>query len=216
MDSSLNEHEQFFMDLTEVFDIYINCGSRSSKKVDLLHNRIKNMINNVINKTNNKEIYKCELECNIPCCNASGKKKCDIVIFKNNVPYIIFPVKFIMTNYKQNKNNAWENVTGELTQIRWANKEIHIIPINIIFNQVPYLKTDKKIERFETITYENSFKIYEYLKSEKIVFDQMNYIIDVNQKCEIYDFYDKCPELLAFNSETPYRTMYEIIHTLIT
>lgn len=63
--------------------------------------------------------------------NSSGYKKCDIVILKNNKPYIIFPVKIIKSNYKQNKNNSWENLTGEIMQLLWANPNIKIIPINI-------------------------------------------------------------------------------------
>ena len=54
-----------------------------------------------------------------------------------------------MTNYKQNKNNSWENLTGELSQLKWANPDLHLIPINIIFNQTPYLKSGGIIGKFD-------------------------------------------------------------------
>jgi hypothetical protein len=213
----MNASQRFLTNIKEVFEKYITHGARSSKKVDLLHEYFVNEINEVINMSSNKEIYQCKMEHNVPSCNASGRKKCDIVVLKNGLPFIILPVKFIMTNYKQNKNNSWENVTGELCHIHWADtdKQINIIPINIIFDKVPYLKTDKKIQKYENITYTDSFKIYESLFSQKIVFDQMNYIINVNHICEVNTFYDKCPNILGFHSDTPYRSFHEILHTLI-
>ena len=76
---------------------------------------------------NNNPNYKVYLEQNIPSINSSNKKRCDIVVYKNKEPYLIFPTKIIMTNYKQNKNNSWENLTGELMHLKWANKNINII-----------------------------------------------------------------------------------------
>lgn len=203
--------------LKEVFDVYVSHGARSGKKVDCLHNYFLQNINDIIDGLPNKEIYQCRTEYNVSACNASGKKKCDIVVLKNGLPHIIFPVKFIMSNYKQNKNNAWENITGELCHIYWADleKKINLIPINIVFNEIPYLKTNKQIQNFENITYANSFKIYENLLSQGIIFDQMNYIIDVKHKCSVNTIYDKCPDILGFNTETPYRSFYEVIHTLL-
>jgi len=40
-----------------------------------------------------------------------------------------------MSNYKQNKNNGWENLTGELVHIKWSSPDVHIIPINIYMNK---------------------------------------------------------------------------------
>ena len=69
-----------------------------------------------------------------------------------------------MTNYNQNKNNAWENMTGECCQLKMCNPDLHIIPINIIFGKIPYLLRNRTIRHYEIITYNNSYSIYERLK----------------------------------------------------
>ena len=205
----------FMEDIKRVFGEYQTYGSRSSKKTDMLHTAIKERIDDIIKKWSTTELYSCEIEKNVRSENASGIKSCDVVVFKKGEPHIVFPVKFIMTNYKQNKNNSYENLTGELSHIKWANPDIYIIPINIIFNNIPYLTQDKKIKRFETILYENSFNIYEKMKEHKIAFDMMNYIIDVKHTCSVNEYYDKCPELIGFNQSTPFRSFDEIFGTLL-
>jgi hypothetical protein len=80
-----------------------------------------------------------------------------------------------MTNYKQKKNNMWENLTGELSHIKWCNKNIKIIPINIFMNKTPYLKTDKKIKKFEQIT-KKDIDIYNILIEKELCYDIINYI----------------------------------------
>ena len=40
------------------------------------------------------------------------------MVLHDNIPIIVMPVKIIMTNYKQNKNNYFENQIGEVTSIK--------------------------------------------------------------------------------------------------
>ena len=208
---NLKEEEKWLRNIILlVIQCYFDHGPRSSKKVDCLHNHIKDMIDNIL-----PEKYLSILEQNVGSCNASGVKKCDIVIMKmisevegsenlyskdktelkkiceglnippskkgegkdgiikriniakHYEPYIVFPVKFVMTNYSQNKNNNWENLLGEVTQLnihKWNNnKDIITIPINFLFSKIPYLKKDKTIKSFEDISYEKSLKITETL-----------------------------------------------------
>ena len=43
----------------------------------------------------------------------------DIVVLKDlKTPLIIFPLKFPISNYKQNRNNYWENLCGECFQMK--------------------------------------------------------------------------------------------------
>ena len=44
---------------------------------------------------------------------------------------------------------------------------------------------------------------------------EVNYIIDVEQLCSIGGKYDKCPNIIGFNSETPYRNLQEIFKPLL-
>ena len=204
MTSLSEEAMKFSSYIANALKEYFEHGSRSSKKVDVLHKHIKEEIDACIQQVDKASTYSCVLEYNVSSVNASGKKRSDIVVLKNGIPHIVFPVKFIMTNYKQNKNNSWENLTGELSHLKWANPDLYIIPINVIFNQVPYLKSGGIISKFETISYKNSFQIYEMLMQHKIAHKCLNYIIDVKQQCLVGEKYDKTPELGSYNADTPH------------
>ena len=195
------------------YDLYFKKGSRSSSKVDMFHNFIKNEIEDVINKQDNK-IYDVKLEQNIKSANANHKKKCDIVVFKNKIPYIVFPVKMIMSNYKQNKNNGWENLTGELTHLSWANDNLLIIPINIFMNKTPYLNKNQQITKYEHITYDDIAN-YEILKEKKLAYEILNYIINVNQTNNVNEKYTINPDIIGFNEKTPYKSLKTILEKLI-
>ncbi len=205
-----DEKEQIIEIIHNTYEIYFTYGATSSKKVDYFHNYIKQQLEVIF--VDNK--YNVLLERNVKSTNSTGKKKCDIVVYKNNEPYIVFPVKLIMTNYQQNKNNSWENLTGELTHLKWANENINIIPINIFMNKTPYLKKDKKISKFENITYDD-IKNYEILKEKNLAFDIINYIIDVTHINNINDVFDKVPTIIGFNVNTPYREFQQILESLV-
>ena len=152
------------------------------------------------------------LEYNIISCNSSGTKKCDIVILKNNKPYIIFPIKIIMTNYKQNKNNSWENLTGELMHIKWVNPDIHIIPINILMDKTPYLKNNKKIKKFENVI-TRDIENYNQLINYNICYDIINYIVKVEHINEENEYFDKIQPIKKYI--TPYKSFNSIISELL-
>lgn len=206
------ESKEFITKLYETYKLYMDNGSRSSKKVDYFHNFVKSKLENVFND-NTK--YSIELEKNIPSITASGFKKCDVVVYKETEPYVVFPVKLVMTNYKQNKNNSWENLTGEVIHLKMANPLLHIVPINIYMDKTPYLKSNKIISRFENITYDD-IKHYDILKTQNYVYDYINYIINIeHEEIIIGDEFSKLPKILYFNKSTPYRTFHQILHKLL-
>ena len=210
------ESKNFISIIQKTYDIYFIHGSRSSKKVDYFHSKIKELIEDYISINNLGNTFKCKLEINVPSINSSGKKKCDIVILKNNVPYTIFPVKIIMTNYKQNKNNSWENLTGELCHLKWhpSNNNIHIIPINIILNKIPYLDKSGIIKNFENITFDD-IKNYYILNDRNITYNQMNFILDVEHQNIIGENFNKIPIFKNFNVNTKYISINEILEKLL-
>ena len=183
----------FIKNINKVFDIYLKSGARSSKKTDALHNFIANQIRNCLPSTD----YSVQLECEIPSLNASGTKRCDVVLFRFGKPFCVFPVKFIMTSYFKNKNNGWENLTGEISQLKWAGAVDHIIPINIILNKTPCLKGDI-IQNFEHVSYDKSFKIMEILREKNLASDVLSYILDVNHTNKIGDKYTMRPHITGF------------------
>jgi len=197
--------------IRQTLAIYLDKGARSSLKVDFLHGQIKSILENGVCKQLNWSVA---LEQKIRSINASGNKKCDIVVFdKDRSPVAIFPVKFIMSNYHQNKNNSWENLTGECCHLKWHSDNMHvkIVPINIIFSQIPYLLADKTIGKFELIEYDKTFRIYDTLVSHQICHDVVNYIIDVIPQNDVGDKYDTPPVILGFNKSTPFRPFDTIL-----
>lgn len=205
-----DECSRFISYLERIYTLYINFGSRSSKKVDYFHKVLKTELEKIFLYP----IYEIKLEENISSINSNNKKRCDIIIYKNKYPYIVIPTKVIMSNYKQNKNNSWENLTGELMHIKWANKNIHIIPINIFMNLTPYLNENKIIKKFEIITYDDIIN-YKMLMKHNIAYDMINYIIDVKHNCEIGEKFCKLPTILNFNENTKYRNLNDIFKDLV-
>lgn len=206
------DNEHAFIDIIiETLRLYIQDGARSSSNVNYFHNNIKKILLSLLQ---NKHEYSVELEYNVKSTNSSGLKRCDIVILKSNAPYIVFPVKIMKTNYKQNKNNSWENLTGELQHLMWANENIKIIPINIFMNKTPYLKNNKQISKFENITFDD-INIYKTLILKNIAYDMINYIVLVNHEVHENDYFDKIPAVLGFDINTPYRKMSDILKHLL-
>jgi hypothetical protein len=204
------DKKQFMEVMKNVYDIYIEHGARSNKNVNYFHNYIKSELEKIFIQPD----YSVVLEYDVASTNSSKKKRCDIVVLKMNTPYIIFPVKIIKTNYKQNKNNAWENLTGELQHLRWANENIIIIPINILMNQTPYLDKSGKISKFENITMED-IEVYKMLTTKHITFDMINYILIVEHVNTINEPFDKTPRILDIDSNTPFRTLFDIVKDLV-
>lgn len=209
METTEPEEKQFIKIINETYNKYFEYGSRSPEKVNYFHNCIKNILQSYFTIENDFEI---KLEYKIKSCNSSKNKKCDIVILKNKIPYIIFPVKIIMTNYKQNKNNSWENLTGEITHIKWCNPDIHIIPINILMNKTPYLKDSKKIKHFESVTI-NDIENYNELINHNICYDIINHIVEVEHIQKENEPFNKIQPIQKLN--TKYRTFGSIIDKLL-
>ena len=134
--------------LNETYSAYRKHGARSNKKTNILHKGLIKILKKCFPK--NYIFYD---EIKIKCYNASGTKKCDIVAYnKDNKLTHIFPVKFPLGNYKQNKNNYLENMIGEIILLEMCNEGVEIIPINIFPYKVPYKKQDKTIQKMEIIT----------------------------------------------------------------
>lgn len=191
------EEKKFIQILNESYEKYFKYGPRSSKKVDHFHQKIVEILET---KFNVNDGYKIKLEYNIKSFNSSGKKKCDIVILKNEKPYIIIPVKLVMTNYKQNKNNSWENLTGELSHLKWHNPDIFIVPINIFMNKTPYLKSDKKIKHFENITM-NDIENYDELIKRDLCYDLINHIVETDHTKKEEETFDEMRPIKKFKTE---------------
>lgn len=203
-----SEEEEMKNIIFNAYKLYFEHGPRSSKKVDFFHEEIKKIIETIFVE------YQVKLECNVSSSNASERKKCDIVVLKEGAPHVIFPVKLIMTNYKQNKNNGWENLTGEVTHIKWSVPNVNIVPINIFIGKTPYLTASKIIKNFETITTDD-IKNYSLLIDHKLCYDVINYIVDVDHACREGEEFTGLNSIIGFSDHTAYRNFKDILGGLV-
>jgi len=205
--------KDFIKKFYEILELYLTDGSRNQKKSNCFHEFIKLEIEKYIvcKQLGN---YKVILEQDIVSVNASGKKRCDIVVYKNDKPHVVLEVKLAMSSYNKNKNNYWETQTGELSHLRWVNPDIHIIPINILLSKIPNLYNKKQIKNFDIIDFD-TIKIYDKLVEYHIVDKFINYILDVEHVNNQGDKYDKCPKILGFNKSTPFVPLFNILQTVI-
>src|ERR1044072_2041103 len=72
-------------------------------------------------------------------------KRVDIAIMKGERPVAGIGIKFIMSNYRQNTNNYFENMLGETANIRTNN--ILYFQIVICFTRSPYFFKEENKER---------------------------------------------------------------------
>ena len=178
-------------------------SSRSPAKVNIIHSAIKTIIEQEIREKNLPWTVKEEQK--IPSINFSGKKKCDVVVYnEHQQPIYVFPIKFIMTSYIKNRNNMWENLCGEMTQIKMAVPEIRIVPVNIMFSEVPRRDKDKMITAYEKVSYKSSFEVYEQAIKAKLCYKMINLIVDVTTLDTVYAEYKTLPTLHRFNENTPF------------
>ena len=204
---AVNNQDMLSMGLNDSLNAYFTHGPRSSKRTDILNDFIENMVKQAI-KTKygeeNMSHFTIKKEYAIKSTTKSGKKNCDVVVLKDYAPHIIFPIKFCMTNYSQNCYNYWENLTGEVSHLKWANPDVHIVPVNILMNKIPYLKKDNTIKHWEIVTYENSFKIYENLAKHKLVHNNYNVILEVKHDCDVGEHFDKVPIITCIVENIPF------------
>ena len=169
------EEEQLFLTMIkEAYDLYRHHGPRSNKKTLHIQKWYGSMLDNYYI---NRNMTSC-IECKVKSYNYSGNKNCDIVLKENNVVKAIFPLKFVCSNYKQNRNNYWECLTGESMHLKISNPEVKIVPINIFFTKCPYKKKSGEIQKFELYD-RNIYKLYKV--SEGVPIDAfINILVDNN------------------------------------
>lgn len=209
-EKQVDEQATFLEIVRQSFIIYEHTGanSRSNEKVKYLHDSIMELMKSELKKMSLDATYHIKTEQNVPSINDAGKKKCDIVIYLGSRPIVIFPVKFIMSNYNQNKNNYFENLTGELCHLKWANPEIKICPINIIPSILPYKKTGGIITKFEKVR--NQLDIYEELVQRGLCTQSINYIIDCEYQCQIGDKY-QVPKIIGISEYRSICTIFKLL-----
>ncbi|ACA32820.1 hypothetical protein WFS22_00770 [Ureaplasma parvum] len=152
-----------FLDLDiikESFDNYLSVGtSRSTKKLKTLHGSIAKDLEELLGKEYNikSQGYRDDKE---ECIDGRYyNKKVDITIKNNGKSIAGLAIKFVMSNYSQNSNNYFENMLGETANLR--SNSVPYFQIFIIFDKVPYYKSDGVLQKYDNISNHNLEK---YLK----------------------------------------------------
>lgn len=153
-------NSQFLAILKNSFIKYLETGSRSNKKLGILHGAISEDLQERLND-NNYSVYSLGygLEKEHKINGRYVDKAVDITIEENNIPVAGIAVKYVMSNYSQNSNNYFENMLGETANIRCA--KIPYFQIFIIPDKIPYFDKDGKISKWETI---NEHNLNKYIK----------------------------------------------------
>ena len=165
----INKHIFLINMIQHSIYLYKQYGGRSNKKVNYLHEQLIIYLKKYFFS---KQLYY-KVEQNIICNNSNGKKRCDIIAYNNQESYF-FPVKFIMSNFKQNKNNYLENLVGEVYLIKQKNPYLKCIPINILQTNTPYKKRNGNTIYYEKLTIKDYVP---YITLCKSLFDHIIIII---------------------------------------
>jgi hypothetical protein len=148
--------DKFLNDLTASFKAFLESGSRSNKKLKILHSSIANDLIKLLGanyQVKSLSIGDCK-EGSIQ--GRYIKKNVDIVILQNDKAIAGVGVKFVMQNYAQNSNNYFENMLGETANIRSEN--IPYFQIFVIPERMPYYKQTGQLSKWEEFSEHNSKK----------------------------------------------------------
>lgn len=159
------DNKWYLQQIKESFKVYLENGSSTSPdKLKSLHSAFAN---NLLDKFKDKFITIKSLgleDENGKEGIVSGhysKKKVDITLFNNENEVIAgYAVKFAMRNIAQNLVNYFDNMLGENVNIRL--KDIPYFQILILFDKVPYFKSDGTLDHWEDFTNDKKDKFTKY------------------------------------------------------
>jgi hypothetical protein len=171
MKSELNNlNEKFLKCLEQSFLKYLEKGAkgvRGTGKLKILHPHIARDLENILGAK--YQIFSLD--------EKHGKekmirgrymdKRVDIAIMKGERPVAGIGIKFIMSNYRQNSNNYFENMLGETANIR--TNSILYFQIIVCFVRSPYFykeeNKEKVIKNFEKVSL-NHLEKYQILSQD--------------------------------------------------
>ena len=149
-------NSSFVKYISESFKVFLGSGSRSNKKLKVLHGAIASDLKEMFGE----EFIVKSLGIGD---DKEGKiqgryinKNVDITILKDKKVIAGIGVKFVMQNYSQNSNNYFENMLGETANIRSNN--ILYFQIFVIPDVMPYYDENGEIKRWETFSEHNAVK----------------------------------------------------------
>ena len=139
--------------------------SRSNEKLKILHGAIAMDLSKKLGKEYEVKSLGFNSGKEVSIKGRYMDKNVDITILKKMKAIAGVAVKFVMSNYRQNSNNYFENMLGETANLR-ANR-VPYFQVFIIPDKIPYYDKDGIITRWETIT-ENNIQKYINMSNDSI------------------------------------------------
>jgi len=152
-----NIEKEFISAINKYYRVYMQRGTRSPNKLKPVHSFIARHIDEVLNDEEERyKIYSLGFD--------EGKeysikgryypKKEDVVVLdENDQPILAVSFRFVVSNYFQNANNYFENLIGEIANIKFNN--ICFGHILVLRSKTPYYNENGKLERTEELDQEH-------------------------------------------------------------
>ncbi len=183
---SKNLGKGFLGALKETYKAYRKYGARSPKKLVPIHSWFAKEIVSGLDKNYSVRSFGYDGEYTV-----EGKyylKRVDITIFNAGKPVTTVSLKFVMSNYKQNSNNYFEQLLGETANIKRA--KIGLAHYLVLQFHTPYKNKSGKEKKEKEILSER------YIKKYVKLFEDQNFshkpdvlgmaIIDIKNKSNPY------------------------------
>ena len=153
--------ERMLSAVRDSYERYKQAGSRSNKKLFPLHGWVSEEIKRELGERYDIRSIQSGRERNI-----EGKyysKNVDVSVeFQGHVVGVV-NVKFVMSNYRQNANNYFENQLGETANLR--RSKIAYGHLNLFTNPIPYFNRNGELESLHSLN-DDDIKKYSLLSDD--------------------------------------------------
>jgi len=160
--------ERLLIAVQDSYQAYVDHGARSNQKIKVLHGWIISELTNVLGK---EYVIKGLSESGGKEQKVRGKyyeKNVDVAISREGIILGVVSVKFVMSNYNQNKHNYFEQQLGETANLR--SKNIVYGHIMLRTQPTPYLgrdpKTGKQVVKKNEYVKDTTVQLYSALATD--------------------------------------------------
>ncbi len=146
-DSSLSD--RFLSTIQRAYRAYVDHGPRSNHKLKILHGWVQRELSGMLG---DNYVVRGISEYNSSEVSVRGKyyvKNVDIAVARNRQSLGVVSIKFVQSNYLQNRNNYFEQQLGETANLR--RSDLVFGHIMVFTEPIPYFKRDGSIKKLEHV-----------------------------------------------------------------
>lgn len=145
-------YDRFLSAVQETYQAYLQHGPRSNKKLKILHGWMMKEISEMLSDEYTISGLTLDSSSEKSVEGMYYPKKVDILVARNGQHLGVISIKFVQSNYNQNKNNYFEQQLGETANLR--SNDIVFGHMIVFTEPIPYYKRDKSHDRDEHVTNE--------------------------------------------------------------